>query len=200
MDLFIVLLIVIGVISRASKKKKQQERQRQAGFDEAAKLQQGGADRLAEVLRNVSTELEGELPPRKPSQPAKPAAKLPYTKEEWQKLFAVPKPQPEPQDKPLADPAGSSKAKALDKAPSEGSGSALPQAPAPIERIEGMEGESPLEHAAHRQRVAADEERIHREHAQLRELRSANLQKLRSAVVMSEVLGKPVSLRPRGRR
>lgn len=204
MDWLIVLLIVIGVISRASKKKKQQAqkqfRQRQAGFDEAAELQQGGANRLAEVLRDISKELEDELAPHKSSKPAKPAAQLPYTKEEWQKLFAAPKPQPKPVDKPKAAPAAT---------PTEASAASTAASIKALERgvtgsiqlpLEAMEGEAPLEHAAHRQRVIADEERLHQEHAQLQELRSANLQKLRSAVVMSEVLGKPVSLRARGRR
>lgn len=209
MDWLIVLLIVIGVISRASKKKKQQAQkqfqQRQAGFDEAAELQQGGANRLAEVLRDVSKELEDELAPHRSSKPAKPAAQLPYTKEEWQKLFAAPKPQPKPVDKPKAAPAATpteasatptaAPIKALESKALERGVTGSIQLP-----LEAMEGEAPLEHAAHRQRVIADEERLHQEHAQLRELRSANLQKLRSAVVMSEVLGKPVSLRARGRR
>lgn len=216
MDWIIVLLIIVGVVSRAGKKKKQQAqkqaRQRQAGFDEAARLQQGGASRLAETLKDVGTELKAELQDelekglmddlplpvqrlagqvaQKKGEAGQPAAKLPYTKEEWQKLFASPAAA---QAGPIAAPA---RAPANDK-PMMASVIAGTDAGSDTGSVEG---ESPLEHAAHKQRIAAEEERIHREHAQLRELRSANLQKLRSAVVMSEVLGRPVSLRPRGRR
>lgn len=60
------------------------------------------------------------------------------------------------------------------------------------------QGESAAEHALHRERILAREEALRREHEELLEIRSMNLQKLRTAVVMSEVLGKPVSLRRRG--
>lgn len=187
MNWIIVLLIVIGVISRAGKKKRQQ----QASFDKTVRLKSGDVERIAEVIqktiRDFEGERKGELPPRRPEQPA---AKPPYTREEWQKRFAAPKPQPA--GMPMADKAAPTAASI--KALENGVTGSMQLPP------EGMEGESPLEHAAHRQRVIADEERIHREHEQLRELRSINLQKLRSAVVMSEVLGKPVSLRPRARR
>lgn len=59
------------------------------------------------------------------------------------------------------------------------------------------QGESEAEHAEHRLRAAAEEAARRQEHEALRELRAANRDKLRTAVVMSEVLGKPVSLRPR---
>lgn len=62
------------------------------------------------------------------------------------------------------------------------------------------QGETPEEHAEHRRKILAEEEKRHQEHAARQELRDMNLKKLRSAVVMSEVLGKPVSLRPRGYR
>lgn len=62
------------------------------------------------------------------------------------------------------------------------------------------QGEDAAEHAEHRRRIAAEEERLRLETQRLEDMRQVNLDKLRAAVVMSEVLGKPVSLRPRGRR
>ena len=59
------------------------------------------------------------------------------------------------------------------------------------------QGESIEEHAEHRRKIAEEEARFHEERAALSDLRNANLEKLRTAVVMSEVLGKPVALRPR---
>ena len=78
--------------------------------------------------------------------------------------------------------------------------------PAPVLLLENDEpegsistqGESAAEHAQHRRKILAEEEELRREHEELLEIRSMNLQKLRTAVVMSEVLGKPVSLRRRG--
>ena len=65
---------------------------------------------------------------------------------------------------------------------------------------QGIEGETEAEHAAHLIKVEA--EQALRDSAQdAREaLAAMNLQALRNAVVMKEILDKPVSLRPRGRR
>ena len=59
------------------------------------------------------------------------------------------------------------------------------------------QGESPEEHARHRQRILAEEAQRRAEHETLQEVRHMNLQKLRTAVVVSEILDKPVSLRRR---
>jgi len=83
-----------------------------------------------------------------------------------------------------------------------------PIAPAPAfnndhdepEGTVSTQGESAVEHARHRQKVLGEEARLRQQQETLQELRHLNRQKLRSAVVMSEVLGKPVSLRPRGYR
>lgn len=61
------------------------------------------------------------------------------------------------------------------------------------------QGERPEEHAAHRARVAAQEENQRREQEALEDLRNMRVKELRAAVVMSEVLGKPVALRRRYR-
>lgn len=240
MDWIIVLLIIIGVASKAGKKKKQQAqkaaKQREAGFREFAEARQGGAGRLADALKEISEgvvdELGDELPEairslsaqEKRSQvPPKetggadmpkqtPPKKLPYSKEEWLKRFTDPN-RPDgdaaevPQNTNRHAPQPKAHSKTLEAASADAaSASTMDSAmgsvtfPRAASAADFMEGESPLEHAAHRQRVIAEEERVRREHAQLRELRSANLQKLRSAVVMREILDKPVSLRPRARR
>lgn len=62
------------------------------------------------------------------------------------------------------------------------------------------QGETAAEHAEHRRRIAAEEERLRLETQRLEDVRRVNLDQLRAAVAMSEVLGKPLSLRPRGRR
>lgn len=71
--------------------------------------------------------------------------------------------------------------------------------PAP-KREEGAistQGESEAEHAEHRRRIAAEEAARRLEREALRDLREANRDKLRTAVIMSDVLSKPVALRPR---
>lgn len=62
------------------------------------------------------------------------------------------------------------------------------------------QGESDAEHALHLKKVRAAEQAQQQEHEALLELRRMNREKLRSAVVMSEVLDKPVSLRSRTHR
>ena len=107
-------------------------------------------------------------------------SQIPYSREEWAAYLNS-----------LEKKASSKKAKPVKK-------------PRPIVELHGKpegsistQGESDEEHAEHRRRIAAEEEMRQQEHETLRELREANLERLRAAVVMSEVLGKPVSLRPR---
>lgn len=124
-------------------------------------------------------------------QPEKPAAqtRIPFTKDEWNAYLA----DMEKQEKPKARPA-----KAVRPL----------KAPAPVLHLDhdepegtvSTQGESAAEHAEHRQKILAEEARLREQQETLQELRHLNRKKLRSAVVMSEVLGKPVSLRPRGYR
>ncbi len=77
------------------------------------------------------------------------------------------------------------------------------RAPRPIEPVRDGEGrtstqgESEAEHDEHRRQVRAEEARLRQAREVLRDSRAEYLRKLRTAVVMSEVLNKPVSLRPR---
>ena len=181
MDGLIVLLIIFGVISRISKSNK--------------KKKATEAQRKAEKLSSA--------------QPKPDAAKIPYTREEWAQFLkedgtpkakAQPKPAVKQEDvvKVVAAALQKQKAQAIQQraaAPSrEATGSIA------LDPRQSVEGETEAEHAEHRRRAEAEE--ALRDSAQ--EARSAvaamNLQALRSAIVMKEILDKPVSLRPRGRR
>lgn len=119
--------------------------------------------------------------------------KIPFTREEWNAYLE----NAERQSKESAPKSGKA-APAAKPA----------KAPAPVLHIDhdepegtiSTQGESAAEHALHRQKILAEESHLRQQQETLQELRHLNRQKLRSAVVMSEVLGKPVSLRPRNHR
>ena len=183
LDGLIALLIIIGIvtsISKSSKKKKAAEAQRKA-----------------------------EKP--SPAQPKAGAAKIPYTREEWEEFLkeeGVPEAivQPKPT---AAKPVKA--AKAAVPVPQKRRAQAVPQSVAApvhaaasggsiaLDPLQGVEGESEAEHAAHRLRAEREEARIRTERAAEQVQTEVTLQTLRSAVVMKEILDKPVSLRPRRR-
>ena len=171
MDGLIVILILVGILSSFSKKKKEtQKRVAQA--------------RTAE--------------PQSEAQPVKKTGqtKIPFTKEEWEAFLAEAKAQ---EKKPVPPPMRKAKPVSPAKAAKPA------RTPAPVllldhdepEGTVSTQGESAAEHAGHRQRVLVEETRLREYQETLQELRHMNRQKLRQAVVMSEILGKPVSLRPR---
>lgn len=182
MDGLIVLLIIFGVISRISKSNKNKKK---------------------------ATEAQRKAEKPSSAQPKPDAAKIPYAREEWaQFLKEDGTPKAKAQPKPAAKPEDMVKvvAAVLQKRKAQ---VAQQRAAAPLREAtgsivldprQGVEGETEAEHAAHRRRAEAEE--ALRDSAQ--EARSAvaamNLQALRSAVVMKEILDKPVSLRPRCRR
>ncbi|MDO5323094.1 MAG: hypothetical protein Q4G06_03685 [Clostridia bacterium] len=176
MDGLIALLIIIGVvtsISKSGKKKKAAEAQRKA-----------------------------EKP--SPAQPKASATKIPYTREEWEQFLA------DAEGEAAAKPAPAKKAAA--KPAAQKRKVSAPQmnvaAPAPaamstgsiaLDPKQSVEGETEAEHAVHRLRAAQEDMRIGVERAAEQAFAEVNLQALRSAVVMKEILDKPVSLRPRRR-
>ena len=112
------------------------------------------------------------------------AEKIPYSREEWDaylKAEGIPA-RPKAKAKPAPIPATPS-------APGTGSIRMDPN--------QGVEGETVAEHSMHRQRAAQAEAQAQIEQEALQALRAANLQALRNAVVMKEILDKPVALRPR---
>jgi len=128
------------------------------------------------------------------SQVEKPSGqtKVPFTRDEWNAFLS----DMEKQEKPKARPAKAVRA-------------AKPlKTPAPVLHLDhdepegtvSTQGESAAEHAEHRKKLLEEEAHLREQHETLQELRHLNRQKLRRAVVMSEVLGRPVSLRPRGYR
>ena len=181
LDGLIALLIIIGIvtsISKSSKKKKAAQAQRKA-----------------------------ERP--SPAQPKASTTKIPYTREEWEQFLA------DAEGEAAAKPAPAKKAAAKPAAPTpapQKRKASAPQmnvaAPAPaamstgsiaLDPRQSVEGETEAEHAAHRLRAAQEDMRIGVERAAEQALAEVNLQTLRSAVVMKEILDKPVSLRPRRR-
>lgn len=196
MDGLIVVLLLLGLVVRISKKNKKNKKN---GRRDGAKP--SVAERFADALESVA-ELQSEPRPQPHLTDAAPKSaneaagekdsvqlKIPYTQEEWSS-FLKEKAAPR---KPTAP-----KAKPVSKAALKPKPAPISAEPAPIS-AEGssFEGEAPQEHAAHAERVVREEARIAQEQEEQLRLREMNLRKLRSAVVMSEVLGKPVALRGR---
>ena len=169
MGQLIAIFLIIGILNTltSNKKKKKQN------------AQKSGAQRAAAV--------QPKQQPKPAAQQSKPASakrqpaqqqRIPFTKAEWKAY--------------------------LNELSAELPPKAEAPAPAPVEFAEELgegfvstQGESFEEHAEHRRKIAEEEARRHQEREALDDLRNANLEKLRAAVVMSEVLGKPVALRPR---
>ena len=132
--------------------------------------QKGSAQRMADVQPK-------QKPKPAPRQPKRNAQqRIPFTKEEWKAYLNE-----------LSE----------DIAPKDAISASIHEDSGASEGFVSTQGESFEEHAEHRRRMAEEEARFHQEREALDDLRNANLEKLRAAVVMSEVLNKPVALRPR---
>lgn len=177
MDGLITILILFGLYAMRSSSKKKKARQQaaqQRAFAEAGEAMQQG--------------------------------KMPFSKDEWKTYLK------EQAKNVIAESASENlqgiveKPKAKAENPLPAAIKAEPPKLLPIlehdepEGTVSTQGESAAEHAEHRRKVLAEEARQLEEHEALKELREMNLKKLRTAVVMREILDKPVSLRPRGYR
>lgn len=184
MDGLIIILIIIGIVSRLNKKKKQQENAQKAQQEAEAFAQAFPEGKKPAVPVKKAAE-----PVRKPTQPVrKPTQQeIPFTKEEWAKFLG----NIETVSRKAA-PAKQAAAPVQDKVPGK---QALPEGYSPA--LRATQGESEKEHRRHLERIAAEEKQLQEQADSLRELRSMNRQKLRQAVIMSEVLGKPAALRGR---
>ena len=193
MDWIIVVLIFIGIFSRSNKKKKQAEQRRNQAWQEAA------------AAMNRQEPARGHIPPKvraEISQFVKEISAdviedgIPTIREAVQDIRGT-----LPSKKPPR-PVMPKKAAAQPEAPKAGSMHYAPAdyQPMAAQRLETarIEGETHAEHAAHVDRIRADEQQSQAAQAREEILRSVNLKNLRNAVIMSEILGKPVSLRPRG--
>lgn len=189
MDGLIVLLIIIGIVSRVSKsnKKKQEaaKKARAKAFADAADAVRNAKKVIEPARREIIRAVEEEIPFTsadwdaflKNAVPEKPAAAavVPAKAEKPAEGMAMkPKPSPEGR-KSLKQP--------------------LPEGFSPA--LKSTQGESHAEHSQHVEKILLEEKRLTQKQEELRNLRSVNRQKLREAVIMSEVLGKPVALRGR---
>ena len=181
-DLFelaiILLVFIFGAVAKSNKKKKK-------AADKPAP---------AKMISPDSEALESSIEPPKPAQPAKPVteAKKALSKQNLENAIAAFSELLDIEDEEAAKP----KKKAKKKKPASGEspvdahgciGGSMP--------IHSAEGESLAEHAAHeqnRQLRLQQETAIH-----ATDLRKPTAADLRKAVVMSEILDKPVALRRR---
>jgi hypothetical protein len=145
----------------------------------------------------------------KPTQPAQ-TQKIPYTKEEWneylraqgvaQKKSAPHKPQPVPTAQAASVQEDSAHdARLRPSAPPAGSREMVERMHRAVEH--GMtgsvtaQGESEAEHAEHLHRMYEDDLRARTQNDTLQELRRMNRARLRQAVIMREILDRPISMR-----
>ena len=173
MDGLIVLLIVIGVIARISKSNKKKAA-------EAARRQEQD-EKIPYSREEWDAYLKAEGIPARPKAKAKPVAAVP----------TAPAKPVKAQAKPAAQPVKAAAAPIPATPSAPGTGSIR------MDPSQGVEGETVAEHSMHRQRAAQAEAQAQIEQEALQALRAANLQALRNAVVMKEILDKPVALRPR---
>ena len=137
--------------------------------------------------------------PRPEPRAPKPEAnqvRIPYTREEWNAYLNEMRGEAAVRRSAPAKPAAKHEMPAAKRA-------AQPR-PQPVEPLEGFgegsfstQGESAEEHAEHRRRIAEEEQRHREAHEALRDLRRVRRDQLRSAVIMKEILDRPVALRPR---
>ena len=170
MDGLIVLLFVICIIinSLTSKKKKEKQAQKRA--------------EKAQAFDTAFPRAQAKPQPKPRPRPRPKAVdgqmRIPFTKEEWKAYLSE-------MSEELVQERAASASIAHDEGDSFHEG------------FISTQGESIEEHAEHRRRMAEEDARHQQEREALNDLRSANREKLRAAIVMSEVLGKPVALRPR---
>ena len=137
-----------------------------------------------EAKRKAAIPQSAAQPKPKPRPQPKPQqVRIPYTKEEWNEFLTE-----------LNGDIAPEKPKKQKPAPAR---RPLTELHSEFESAPSSEGESHEEHAEHLRRIEEEEAQHRQEREALNDLREANLDRLRAAVVMSEVLGKPVSLRPR---
>ena len=173
MNGLIALFVIIGIVNAlTSKNKKEKQAKKRAA--------------QARAFDNAIPKAQAKSKPRPQPQPKSKVVerqmRMPFTKEEWKAYLS------EMSEELVAKKAASSAAPAA---------AAYDEGESFHEGFVSTQGESAEEHAEHRRRIAEEEAQHWQEREALNDLRNANREKLRAAVVMSEVLGKPVALRPR---
>lgn len=208
MDWFVVVLIVLSIIGSSGKKKKQQQvnraKQREAAaqaFDEIEKAKPKGKI-PASVQREITSfvkELGSDVLDDLPGSIPKAVSALKEVKAGFSPAKPAPKKEMQPRVKSVSKPAA-----APEMAPRVVSNPVAPFEPAkrafaPMTAPD-IEGESHAEHQRHINRIREEESNILAAHARAKQVREMDRKALRTAIVVSEVLNKPVSLRLRGLR
>lgn len=190
MDGLLIILAILGLISSLGKKKKQQREtmaqyRRDNSFEEAFPEDETAVPPAKPVQKATEAAKKVDAALKKVPEPVKKAIRqeIPFTKEEWDKfLSGIEGKKPAAQDMPKSSPEGR-----ISKHQPLAEGASLP--------LKSTQGESHEEHKKHLEKIAAEEKQRHEQAELAREIRHMNRQKLRQAIVMSEVLGKPVALR-----
>ena len=194
MDWIVVLLIVIGAIVNSSKKKQQAQKKAEKSWQNAAdaldrveesrpkgRISPAAKKELTDFFKSFGGEVLDEIghgiPGAVKAFSERKSVNMPRKEAVSQPAAAIGKPAP-------------AMGGSLNYVPAE----YVPMASAQL-KPDRPEGESFAEHAAHLDRMRAEEEHIHSARAQAAELRNMNLRRLRQAVIMSEVLDRPVALR-----
>lgn len=184
MDGLIVLLILFGVLSRLGKRKKKQPPNQQA-------KKRSDAPPVIQKLQQIAEESaeQGKS----------------FDMKGWEKAFAdvqrkaeaeseafraemLKKNSIEPPKEPRPAPAGLHKAKAtVEKRRNLPEGASAP--------LRAVQGESDADHRRHVEKIVREEKQRKEEAQAQANLRNEKRKKLREAVIMSEVLGKPLALR-----
>lgn len=159
--------------------------------------------------KKQNPDAEKTVPPQ-----SAPAEKIPFTKEEWneylraqgiaRKQRTAAKPVPAAEDAAPAELTADKSAVTRDarlrpSAPPAGSREMVDRMHRAVER--GMpgavsaQGESEAEHAEHLRKMHDADQENRAQSETLRELRSMNRARLRQAVIMREILDRPVSMR-----
>ena len=182
MDGLIALLVIIGIANAlTSKKKKEKQAQKRAAqaqaFENAIPKAQSKAQSKPKprTAPRATTKVD-PLWSRRDAQAQQ--QRIPFTREEWKAYLSE-------MSEELVEKRAASAPAIHDEGESFHEG------------FISTQGESAAEHDEHRRRIEEAEAQYRAEREALDDLRSANRQKLRAAVVMSEVLGKPVALRQR---
>ena len=192
MDSLIGLLILFAIFTRLNKKKKQKEAARKAQMQAQAFAEAAAVQLEKPTPAKTSAPVKKAVPEKKPAQ-----QKIPFSKEEWAEFLATENiQQKKPRPAELAEGDGCSPTTSNEGRLSRRQ--LIPEGISPA--LRSTQGESEEEHRRHVERIVREEKKQQMETNAQRELRSVNRRKLREAVIMSEILSKPVALRPRGQR
>lgn len=178
MDELIGLLVFICIFAFSASKKKKKSREKNDPPQRTSSAQKGTFQTKVPFSKDEWTNFLKELESNGSAQSSRPSKGKPAPAKQ---NTAAPAKRTSPEPAEPAAPIG-----ALQPEHADG---AIP-----------TQGESDAEHALHLEQMRAAEQAQQEEHEALLELRRMNREKLRSAVVMSEVLGRPVSLRSRAHR